>query len=334
LTERTVYFADTPKIAMDVLSQVLRSIRLDSALFFNAELTAPWCVLEPRSDEMTAALSPNSGHLVLYHYVLEGKAYAQLPGGAKVELAKGDIVMIPHGDSHLLGNGKYARPVDSMKAFEKNLSEGLKLARHGGGGEVTRLVCGFMVFEPRMSNVVLSGLPKIVKVHLSDGPGSRWIRDSIRFAVGEESGDGSGLVVAKLSEVLFVETLRRFVGELSESDSGWLAAARDPVIGKALARLHDDPARDWTVEDLAREVGQSRTRFAERFRQFIDDSPIAYLQRWRLKIGAEALLSTEKSVAEIASVVGYGSESAFNRAFKREYDVPPAVYRKSHRSKI
>jgi AraC-like DNA-binding protein len=320
---------------MDVLSEVLRSIRLDSALFFNAELTAPWCVLEPRSEEMTSALSPNEGHLVLYHYVLEGNAYAQLPGGAKVELTKGDIVMIPHGDSHLLGNGKHARPVDSMKAFEKNLSEGLKLARHGGGGEVTRLVCGFMVFEPRMSSVVLSGLPKIVKVHLSDGPSSQWIRDSIRFAVGEEnSGDGSGLVVAKLSEVLFVETLRRFVSELSETNSGWLAGARDPAIGKALALLHDDPALDWTVEDLAREVGLSRTRFAERFRHFIGDSPIAYLKKWRLKVGAEALISTEKSVAEIAVAVGYGSESAFNRAFKHEYGSPPAVFRKSRRSQI
>jgi AraC-like DNA-binding protein len=319
---------------MDVLSEVLRSIRLDSALFFNAELTAPWCVLEPRSEKMTAALSPNSGHLVLYHYVLEGKAYAQLPGDERVELAKGDIVMIPHGDSHLLGNGNHARPVDSMKAFEKNLSEGLKLARHGGGGDVTRLVCGFMVFDPRMSSVVLSGLPKIVKVHLSDGPGSQWIRDSIRFAVGEESGDGSGLVVAKLSEVLFVETLRRYVNERSDEQSGWLAAARDPVIGKVLARLHEDPAREWTVQELAREVGLSRTRFAERFREFIGDSPIAYLQKWRLKIGAEALLSTEKSVAEIAVAVGYGSESAFNRAFKREYDSPPAVYRKSHRSNL
>ena len=318
---------------MDVLSEVLKSIRLDSALFFNAELTAPWCVLEPRSEKMTAALSRNEGHLVLYHYVLEGQAYAQLPGRAKVELTKGDIVMIPHGDSHLLGNGKHAMPVDSMKAFEKNLSEGLKLARHGGGGEVTRLVCGFMVFEPRMSGVVLSGLPKIVKVHLSDGPASQWIRDSIRFAVGEDSGgDGSGLVVAKLSEVLFVETLRRFVNEISEKDTGWLAAARDPVIGKALAHLHEDPARDWTVEDLARAVGLSRTRFAERFRRFIGDSPISYLKKWRLKIGAETLLSTDNSIAEVAATVGYGSESAFNRAFKIEYQTPPAQFRRDHKA--
>ena len=317
---------------MDVLSEVLRTIRLDSALFFNAELTAPWCVLEPRSEEMIAALSPRSGHLVLYHYVLEGRAYAQIPGGAKIDLTKGDIVMIPHGDSHLLGNGKNARQVGGMEAFGKNLSEGLKLARHGGGGDVTRLVCGFMVFEPRMSSVVLSGLPKIVKVHFSDESGSQWIRNSIRFAVGEESGDGSSLVVAKLSEVLFVETLRRYVNDRSEDQNGWLEGARDPIIGKALTLLHNDPAREWTVNDLAREVGLSRTRLAERFRQFIGDSPIAYLKKWRLKIGAEALVSTHQSVSEIAAAVGYGSESAFNRAFKHEYDQPPAVFRKSNRS--
>ena len=315
---------------MDILSEVLKTIKLDSALFFNAELTAPWCVLEPRSEEMTSALSPHDGHLVLYHYILEGNAYAQLPGRTKVELAPGDIVMMPHGDSHLLGNGKHARPVDSMKAFEKNISDGLKLARHGGGGEVTRLVCGFMVFEPRMSRIILSGLPKIIKVHLSDGPSSQWMRDSNRFAVGEESGDGSNLVVTKLSEVLFVETLRRYVNELSEADSGWLAGARDPIIGKTLAVLHDDPASDWTVENLARKVGLSRTRFAARFRQFIGNSPIAYLKKWRLKLGAEMLLSSQKSISEIAASVGYGSESAFNRAFKLEYHTPPALYRRSH----
>ena len=317
---------------MDVLSEVLKSIKLDSALFFNAELTAPWCVLEPPSYEMAPQLSPNHGHLVLYHYVLEGNAYAQLPGGSKVELIEGDIVVIPHGDSHLLGNGKNARQVGGMEAFGKNLSEGLKLARHGGGGEVTRLVCGFMVFEPRMSGVVLSGLPKILKVHLSDGPSSQWIRDSIRFAVGEDSGgDGSGLVVAKLSEALFVETLRRFVNGLAEDQIGWVAGARDPVIGKALAHLHADPAREWTVEQLARQVGLSRTRLAERFRQFIGDSPIAYLKKWRLKVGAEVLLTTENSISEIAAAVGYGSESAFNRAFKLEYQTPPAQYRRDHK---
>ena len=135
-----------------------------------------------------------------------------------------------------------------------------------------------------------------------------------------------------MSEVLFVETLRRFVSELSEANSSWLAGARDPAIGKALTFLHDDPSRDWTVEDLARKIGLSRTRFAERFRHFIGDSPMAYLKKWRLKVGAEALLSTEKSVAEIAVAVGYGSESAFNRAFKHEYGSPPAVFRKSHRN--
>ena len=318
---------------MDVLSEVLKTIRLDSALFFNAELTAPWCVLEPRSVEMSGQLSRNDGHLVLFHYILEGKAYAQLPGSAKVELTKGDIVLMPHGDSHLLGNGNHARPVDSMKAFAKNLSEGLKLARYGGGGEITRLVCGYMVFEPRMSSVVLSGLPKIVKVHLSDGASSQWVRDSIKYAVGEDSdGDGSGLVVAKLSEALFVETLRRFVNEIPDKNTGWLAGARDPIIGKALAYLHEDPSHDWTVEELAHTVGLSRTRLAERFRQLIGDSPIAYLKKWRLKVGAEALLSSEKSVSEIAAAVGYGSESAFNRAFKLEYSTPPAQFRRDHRS--
>ena len=319
---------------MDVLSEVLRVVRLEGALFFNAEFSAPWCISEPPSTAIVPHLSPDAGHLILYHFLTEGRAYARLPEGRREELTAGDVVIFPHGDAHFLGNGSPEKPVDAVETFAKNLTQGLKLARFGGGGETTKFVCGFLVCEPRLSDVFLAGLPKMLRVNVADEPSGQWLDNSIRFLVGEGSGSnaGSGLVLSRLSEVLFVETLRRYITALPPDQTGWLAGARDPVIGEALALLHKDPAHQWTISNLARHVGLSRTRLAERFRHFLGETPIAYLARWRLKLGAEILQSTEESVAEVASSVGYGSEAAFNRAFKREYNCPPAQFRRNRKA--
>jgi AraC-like DNA-binding protein len=315
---------------MDVLSEVLRVVRLKGALFFNGEFSAPWCISAAPSTAYTPYLSPEAGHLIIYHFLTEGRAYARLPDGTREELTAGDIVILPHGDAHLLGNGSPERPVDSLKAFTGNLTQGLKLARFGGGGEVTRFVCGYMACDRRLSDVLLAGLPKVLKVHVANEPAGQWLENSIRFSVGEANGSnaGSGLVLAKLSELLFVETLRRYINALPADQTGWLAGARDPIIGQALALLHQEPEHPWTLFDLARRVGLSRTRLAERFRHFLGTSPMAYLAQWRLKLGAEILQSTGDSVAEVAAAVGYGSEAAFNRAFKREFDCPPAQFRR------
>jgi AraC-like DNA-binding protein len=319
---------------MDVLSEVLRVVRLDGALFFNAEFSSPWCISEPRSASIASHLSPEAGHLILYHFLTEGRAFARLPDGRQEELIAGDIVIFPHGDGHLMGNGSPEKPVDAFQTFEKNLTQGVKVARFGGGGEITRFVCGFMVCDPRLSEIFLAGLPKMMKVHVADEPSGRWLENSIRFSAGEGGGAdaGSGLVFARLSEVLFVETLRRYINALPPDQTGWLAGARDPAVGQALALLHREPAHPWTIPSLARHVGLSRTRLAERFRHFLEEPPISYLTRWRLKLGAELLLSTGKNVAEVAAAVGYGSEATFNRAFKREFDRPPAQFRREHKA--
>ncbi len=318
---------------MDVLSEVLKIVRLEGALFFNGEFSAPWCLSEPHSTAIVPYLSPEAGHLILYHFLTEGRAYARLPGGRREELTAGDIVIFPHGDAHLLGNGSIEKPVDAVQMFAKNLTQGLKLAQFGGGGEITRFVCGFMACEPRLSEVFLAGLPKMLKVHVANEPSGQWLENSIRFSVGEVNGSnaGSGLVLAKLSELLFVETLRRYISALPPGEIGWLAGARDPVIGQALALLHKEPAHPWTIANLARRIGLSRTRLAERFRDFLGESPMAYLAQWRLKLGAEILQSTDDSVAEVAAAVGYGSEAAFNRAFKRKFDYPPARFRRKRK---
>lgn len=314
-----------------MLSEVLKVVRLEGALFFNGEFSAPWC-FDSSADAMAPYLAPRAEHLITYHFLTEGRAYARLLEGQCVELTAGDIVIFPHGDAHRLGNGLTDKPVDgpAMLAY---LSDGLKLARFGGGGEVTRFVCGYMACDPRLCEIFLSGLPKIMKVSVSGEPSDQWLENSIRFSVNQVSGGsaGSGLVLAKLSEVLLVETLRRYISALPPDQTGWMAGARDPFIGQALAMLHKEPAHPWTIAELAKRTGLSRTRLAERFRHFLGESPMAYLAQWRLKLGAEILRSTEDSVAEVADAVGYGSEAAFNRAFKREYDCPPAQFRRDHK---
>jgi AraC-like DNA-binding protein len=318
---------------MDVLSEVLRVVRLEGALFFNAEFSAPWCVSLSRSSDLARHFSPRAGHLIIYHFLTEGRGYATLLDGRREELTSGDIVIFPHGDAHVLGNGSPAKPVDSLQAFARNLSHGLKLARFGGGGEITRFVCGYMVCEPILSEVFLAGLPRMLKVHVAKEPSGQWLENSIRFSVGDACGSdaGSGLVLAKLSEVLFVETLRRYISALPSDQVGWLAGARDPIIGQALALVHKQPGAQWTISSLARRVGLSRTRLAERFRHFLGMPPMKYLAQWRLKLGAEILTSSEDSIAEVAAAVGYGSEAAFNRAFRRQFDCPPAQFRGNRR---
>jgi AraC-like DNA-binding protein len=316
---------------MDVLSEVLRAVRLEGALFFNGEFSAPWC-LTTQPSSIAPYVAPHSGQLIIYHFVTEGSAYAQLGDGRREELSAGEVVLFAHGDQHFLGNG-VAEPVDSMKTFGGNLSEGLKLARFGGGGEVTRFVCGFMVCEPRLGQVFLAGLPRMFKVRVVNDASDQWLEHSIRFSTGDLNGSssaGSQIIRAKLAELLFVETLRRYINQLPGDATGWLAGVRDVVVGHALALLHNHPSRAWTIAGLAHEVGLSRSRLAERFRHFVGESPMAYLAHWRLRVGAEILQTSDDSVAQVAAAVGYGSEAAFNRAFKREFCSPPAAFRHQH----
>jgi AraC-like DNA-binding protein len=335
LLDNSGFLPKTPKSsepgAMDALSEVLKIVKLRGALFFNAEFSAPWCLASAQSSQIAPLLCPGAGHVIIYHYLTDGRAYAQLADRSRRDLRSGDVVIFPHGDAHILGNGA-GKPVDSLKAFARNLSDGLKVARYGGGGELTKFVCGYMACDPNLSEVILTGLPSMFIVNVANDSAGQWLANSIQFSVREAGGPGTGsdVVLAKLSEVLFVETLRRFIQDLPHEQKGWLAGARDPVIGEALALLHKNPARGWTIANLAHQVGLSRTRFAERFRHFLGEPPMAYLARWRLKLAAEILMSSDANVAEIAAEVGYASEAAFNRVFKRELGCPPAQFRRSH----
>jgi transcriptional regulator GlxA family with amidase domain len=191
-----------------------------------------------------------------------------------------------------------------------------------------------MTCEPDLSRIFLGGLPPVLKVNIGNDAAGQWLEQSIRYSVGTMDGTqpGGAAVLAKLSELLFIETLRRYIILLPKEQTGWLAGARDPEVGKSLALMHRRPTHPWTIAALAKEVGISRSVLAERFRCYLSETPIAYLTRWRLQLGAQLLRSTSHSVAEIAAEVGYESEPAFNRAFKREFSLPPARFRTQAKS--
>ncbi|HET9768333.1 MAG TPA: AraC family transcriptional regulator, partial [Thermoanaerobaculia bacterium] len=210
---------------------------------------------------------------------------------------------------------------------------GLQVTRAGGVGDVTRFVCGYFSCDRWASEVVLAGLPAMLTVSVRDGDRPGWLEDAIQFLAGEAASDHAGrsALLTKLSEALFVETLRRWMTALPAGYTGWLAGARDDVVGRALALLHRQPSRDWTLDLLARDAHASRSILAERFMRYLEQPPMTYLARWRLQLGARLLATTRQSVLEVAGQVGYESEAAFNRAFKREYGLPPGRYRRAQR---
>ena len=224
---------------MDVLSEVLKVVKLQGAMFYNGEFSSPWSFCSPPSHAVAPYVAPAAGHVIIYHLLTEGRASARLVDGERIILDAGDIVVFPHGDAHILENGPPTKPVDMVKELARIFSQGLKLSRSGGGGEVTKFVCGFMACEPRLSHVFLSGLPPVFKVSIRNDASGRWLENSIRFSVNEAdvSRAGGEAVLAKLSEVLFVETLRAYITHLRAQQTGWLAGARDAEVGKTLASI-------------------------------------------------------------------------------------------------
>jgi AraC-like DNA-binding protein len=308
---------------------VLKTVKLEGTMFYNAEFSAPWSLRSPASCLLAQYVSPEPRHVILYHLLTQGQAYVAVEDGERVLLSAGDIVVFPHGDAHVMGNGRDVASRDYEEMLQDVMSRGLKPTSMGGGGELTKFVCGYLACDPHLCKAFLGGLPPVFKVNIGNDSSGQWLKNSILYSVGQAvaSQAGSEIVVAKLSEALFAETLRRYVDSLPPGQTGWLAGARDPDVGKALALLHRQPAQQWTVAELAGEVGVSRSVLAERFRHFLGVPPMAYLTSWRLQLGAQLLTSTNRGVAQIAGEVGYESEPAFNRAFKREFDAPPARYR-------
>lgn len=319
---------------MDAFSQILSGVTLNGAVFFSAEFSAPWGFAAPASERIADQLAAG-GHLVLFHFVMEGGALAQMLDGQSVELKPGDVVVFPHGHSHHMTSVRGATaPFPNYGIVAKVQARDLSTLHAGGGGEISRFVCGYMTCDSYLIRPILSGLPPVFKVNIRTDRSGHWLENSILHLLEESASGqiGSEAMLAKLSEALFVDTVRRYVTGLPEQQTGWLMGARDPIVGRSLGLLHSRVAHPWTIAGLAEEVGISRSALVERFTRYLSEPPMTYLTRWRLQMAARSLEKTSRGIADIAADVGYESEAAFNRAFKREFGQPPGRYRSEHKA--
>ena len=317
---------------MDAFSEALNGVRLKGAMFFSAAFTEPWRLSTPHCRELPVA--SGAAHMVVYHFVVDGSARARLDGGPEVDLSPGDVVVFPFGEPHHLSGGAGVTRVETAAVLRKIATRDLSPMQAGGGGATTRFVCGYLTCDPLLCGPILESLPRMLKVNIRTDRSGHWLEQSILHLVDEAASDqaGSDVMLAKLSEALFVDTLRRYVASLPDQATGWLAGARDPFVGRSLALLHSRAHHPWTIAQLAADVGLSRSALVERFTRYPATPPMAYLTGWRMRLAAQALTTTSKGVADIASDVGYESEAAFNRAFRRAFGVPPARYRRQSRT--
>jgi AraC-like DNA-binding protein len=321
---------------MDALSEVLGAVRLTGAVFLEMELRAQWSYLTAPARKIADVLMPDADHVVPYHLLVEGACYARLVDGDPVELQAGDVIMFPGGDRHVLATASNAglrlEPTEiTGESLEALLKRGSVTAfKHGRAGKPTRIVCGYLACDRRIAEPILRSLPRLLRVSMRDGSTAAWLHSSIRHSVAESfsSRPGTALVLARLSEVLFAEAIRHYMDEVPPGGAGWLAALRDRYVGRTLALLHEQPAYAWTVDELAKKVGLSRSALGERFNALIGSPPMQYLTRWRIALAAQQLRHSRASILQVATEVGYESEAAFNRAFKREYGLPPAAWRR------
>jgi AraC family transcriptional regulator, alkane utilization regulator len=319
---------------MDALSDVLQSIRLEGAVYLEAIFTAPWCVLGHYGLERARQRLPHAEHLFYFHCLTEGSCKVRLRSGSDtIELVAGDVVLFPQDDQHLLGSDLHLAPLDGAVALgaAATATPDFFRMREGGGGAVTRFVCGYLACSRGVGRPLFEALPRMVRVPLGEGPAAALVHELLREAVRESLAPASGAasMLARLAELMFMHAMRRYAENLPHEGKGWLAGLRDAHVGRALRLMHREPARDWTVDELARGAALSRSALAERFASLVGEPPMQYLTRWRLALAAQALRSGAEAIARVAERSGYDSEAAFSRAFKREFGKPPATWRRS-----
>ena len=319
---------------MDALSDVLISLRLEGAVYINAEFTAPWCVQSKFGLASVRARLAGAEHVLFFHFLTEGRCKVRLADNMEaLDVAAGDLVVFPNEDKHVMGSDLHLAPVETASLIGPNAAVETDLIqmRHGGGGAATRFVCGYFGCSRSVCRPLLEALPRVLRIPIGEGPASALLRELLRVGVLESSMSrpGAQSMLAKLSELMFVDALRRYIENMPPGGKGWLAGVRDAHIGRALALLHAKPDRPWTVDELAREVALSRSAFAERFTALVTEPPIQYLMRWRLALAAQKLRSGREAIARVAEHSGYESEAAFSRSFKREFGMSPAAWRKA-----
>ena len=320
-------------MSTDVLSDVLRAVRLTGAVYYSVDASAPFAAEALPAREVAPYVMPGVEHILEYHLVARGTCWSGIVGEEPMRLEEGDIVVFPQGDAHVMSSSPGLRGASAAELHRRRAGTQLPFTVREGspGGPPTELICGFLGWDRRPFNPLLATLPRILRVSTREGGG--WLEALARLAVTESTSarTGSETVLARASELMFVEVIRRYLAALAPEQTGWLAGLRDPFVGRALGALHDRPAKAWTVESLAKEAALSRSALAERFTHLIGEAPMQYLTRWRMQLAATLLRSRNVSVFEAAMEVGYASEAAFSRAFKKVVGVPPAAWRE-HRA--
>ena len=333
---------------MDVLTEVLQVVRLSGAVFFVAEFSSPWAIASPASKNLAQLVMPQAECFALFHVLAEGSCWVKVEGEPPFQMFAGDVLVVPQGDEHVLASDLARKPTP-MKVLIPGIPwPGMPAVKHGGGGEATRFVCGYLHCDQRF-NPLFSTLPRLLCVRSREGrvvleavgtensPSPRsvpfqagmWLNTTLHYLIHEAHAQNvsNQLMLPRLTELMFVEVLRHYMRELAPDQKGWLAGLKDPRVNRAITLLHSQPARAWTVEDLARETGVSRSALAGRFTDLVGEPPMRYLAGWRIHLAKQMLSEGNPSLVEVAEGVGYESEYAFNRAFKRMVGLPPARFR-------
>jgi AraC-like DNA-binding protein len=337
---------------MDVLSDTLRVVRLAGALFFTAKASGPWLLQSPASGEYARLLNSQADYITIFHIVASGRCWITVDGHSVFQMAAGDVVIFPHADAHQMSSHPGALADEDVTPQVLDFirlappDAGIPQIEYGGEGEVAQIVCGYLQCDQRF-NPLIGSLPRVLLVCATrhDQPAGveglppwcivraepgDWLDNTLRYTIEEADGErpGSAAMLPRLTELLFVEVLRRYMQQLPPEYIGWLAAVRDPVVGCALRLMHISPDHPWTVEELARSAAVSRSALAQRFAALIGEPPMQYLQGWRMQLAKHLLGQTNLSLVEIARRTGYESQAAFNRAFKRSAGQPPATWRR------
>jgi AraC-like DNA-binding protein len=322
----------------DLLSEVLASIRLSGAMLFLVDASAPWMTWAPPAEAFRQAVLPRSQHLISYHVVTAGRCWAGLRGHRPERFEAGDVLVVPHGNAYFLAEPADAGPAygaDEAIDFFRRMAAGHlapTVTAGSGGGERAEFICGFLGCHVRPFNPVLAALPPLLHLRAAAPAGDR-LRPLVEFALAEMRGRSAGGrdVLARLAELMFVEVVRQHFESLAGSERGWLAGLKQPLVARAIALLHAEPAHGWTIDELAQRVGSSRSVLAERFTHFVGEPPMRYLTHWRMQLASRLLAQpTPMKLAAVAEAVGYESEAAFSRAFKRLCGESPATFRKRH----
>jgi AraC-like DNA-binding protein len=322
---------------VDVLSNVLREVRLTGAVYFDVRAGAPWVASTPGSASICAGVMPEFEHVIAFHIMLDGRGWAQLADESQpaICLDAGDAVIVARGDSHSIASDQGRHSIGNPDLYRRPTNEPLPfvLSEFGGQGEKARFVCGFLGCDVRPYNPVIESLPRLLHVRRSSAAGLLTF-DLMRIALEESQNPRAGgeTILSKTSELMFLHAVREYIDALPPESSGWLAALRDKHVSAALRAMHARPAESWTLDALGREVGLSRTAFCERFSAVMGMPPMQYLSNWRLQVAARLLDSQHSSIARVAADVGYESEASFNRAFKRQVGIPPGAWRRRRRS--